>query len=289
MNEDFNKLKNIGAQKIHEETHISRANIQAFLHENFDSMSKVQFLGFISIFEREYGVNLDEVKSKGLEYFDENTPKTKEERTVDVFVPSKRKRNLALFYITIAVVIFVVFSYLNIFSINYKVLDVVNVDNSAIESAKNNLSIAVTEIKTDDINSSAIKEVNLDNSTESNQADKVKKVIEAKKVIEVNEIKKPQQPKEIVSFKIIPTNKVWLGYIDLATYKQGQKLFLDEFPLDPNKDWLLSFGHGYISIEVNGIIKKFKNPRNLRFSYTNGELKEINIKEFKALSKGSKW
>lgn len=277
MNEDLGKLKDIGAQKIHEATHISRANIQAFLHESFDDITKIQFLGFISILEREYGVNLDEVKSKGLEYFDEKTLETQEDRAVDVFVPPKKKRNLALLYITIAAVIFFAFSYLNIFSTNYEVSDVVTVDNSAIESAKNNLSIAVAEIKTDDTNGSEIKEievkdVNLDNSSGSQQVKEVKK-----------------ESDEIVSFKIIATNEVWLGYIDLATYEKGQKLFLDEFSLDPNKDWLLAFGHGHISIEVNGIIKKFKNPKNVRFSYINGELKEINFEEFKALNKGSRW
>ncbi|MCF6309345.1 MAG: hypothetical protein L3J19_02560 [Sulfurimonas sp.] len=277
MSEGFDKLKDIGAQKIHEATHISRAHVQAFLHESFDDMNKIQFLGFISILEREYGVNLDEVKSKGLEYFDEKTLETQEDRAVDVFVPSKKKRNLALLYMTIAIVIFFAFSYLNIFSTNYEISDVVTIDNSAIESAKNNLLIAVAEIKTDDINGSGIKkielkEVNLDNSSGSQQVEEVKK-----------------ESDEIVSFKIIPTNEVWLGYIDLATYEKGQKLFMDEFSLDPNKDWLLTFGHGYISIEVNGIIKKFKNPKNVRFSYINGELKEINIEEFKVLNKGSRW
>ena len=279
MNEGFAKLKDIGAQKIHETTHIARLHVQALLDENFENLNSIQFLGFISILEREYGIDLSELKNNGLTYFDENTVKVKEEKKVKVFVPHKKKGTLTFFYIAIAAIIFIAFSYLNIFSTNCEVPDVIKVDNSAIESATSNLSIEAVGIKIEDINSSINKEVNLDNSTEPNQADKVTK--------QVNKVKKASD--EIVSFKIITTNEVWLGYVDLATYKKGQKIFSNEFSLDPSKDWILAFGHGHISIEVNGIIKKFKNPKNIRFSYINGELKEIGLEEFKALNKGSRW
>jgi hypothetical protein len=108
--------------------------------------------------------------------------------------------------------------------------------------------------------------------------------LDTKDVNDSNDIKE-----EISSFKIIPINKVWLGYIDLSTYKKYQKTFIDEFSLDPSKDWLLVFGHGNITIEVNGIIKKFANKKGIRFSYINGELKEITLKEFKSLNRGNRW
>jgi len=104
---------------------------------------------------------------------------------------------------------------------------------------------------------------------------------------QVPEVKKDSD--EIISFKIIPTHEVWLGYIDLETYEKGQKIFLDEFSLDPSKDWLLAFGHGHISIEINGIIKKYEIKKNVRFLYKNRELKEVNYEEFKSLNRGSGW
>ena len=283
MNEGFAKLKDIGAQKIHETTHIARLHVQALLDENFENLNSIQFLGFISILEREYGIDLSELKNNGLTYFDENIVEVKEEKKVKVFIPHKKKGTLTFFYIAIAAMVFIAFSYLNIFSTNCEVPDIIKVDNSAIESATSNLSIETVDIKTDDIEGSAIKEeVNLDNSIESNQADKV-----TKQKAKVKEVKKASD--EIVSFKIIPTLEVWLGYIELGTHKKNQKTFTDELVLDTSKDWILAFGHGHISIEVNGIIKKFKNPKNIRFSYINGELKEIDLEEFKDLNKGSRW
>lgn len=52
VNEGFEKLGTIGAQKINEKTHISKYHVQALLHNNFDDMTKIQFLGFVSILER---------------------------------------------------------------------------------------------------------------------------------------------------------------------------------------------------------------------------------------------
>ena len=80
-----------------------------------------------------------------------------------------------------------------------------------------------------------------------------------------------------------------MGYVDLDTHKKYQKTFKDEFDLDPTKDWLLAFGHGHINIEIDGVIKKYKIRKNVRFSYIDGKLEEISLEEFKRLNKGSRW
>ena len=260
MSEGYKALKEIGAQKIHEATHISKVHVEAVLHDSFDGMSKVQLFGFISILEREYAVDLSDLKNKAIEYFDENKEDYDDKESVKALLSSKKKINLTLFYIAIVVVIFASFMLLNINSSQGEVSEVIKVDNSAIESAKNNLStvVVVDTAKSEDINSSVAEE-------------------------------EPQKEKEIRSFKIIPNIEVWLGYIDLQTYKRHQKIFENEFDLDPSKDWLLAFGHGHINIEINGVIKEYKIKKNVRFVYKNGELKQIDFEEFKSLNRGSKW
>ena len=180
MSEGFDKLKDIGAQKIHEATHISRAHVQAFLHECFDDMSKIQFLGFVSILEREYSVDLSELKSEALEHFDTKSDKEVNEDGTKVFV-SKKKRNFTVVYIAVAVIIFIAFAMSTIMSSNNTNSNIDPVDNSAIESARNNMAVVLK-----DINNSAIiennetvpkleiKDVNLDNSIESKQVSEVK-------------------------------------------------------------------------------------------------------------------
>jgi len=91
------------------------------------------------------------------------------------------------------------------------------------------------------------------------------------------------------SLKIIPNIKVWVGYIDLQTYKKYQKIVSDELVLDPEKNWILVCGHGDLNIEANSEIHEFKDKNNLKFSYIDGVLKKITYNEFKNLNRGNKW
>lgn len=267
MSEGYEKLKSIGAQKIHETTHITKKYIDAILNEDFEGMHKVQFLGFVSILEREYSVDLTQLKDKASHYFDEHKKDHNSEEDVKVFAQSK-KINLTPVYIGLAAVIFISFLFFNKFFENQAPV-VVKVDNSTIESAKNNISIKVEN-----------------NATENNVTDNNETNISVVQGIEVKDI----EPEiKNISFKIIPKNRVWLGYIDLETHKKYQKTFSDEFELDPSKDWLFAFGHGYISFKINDEKKEYKIKKNVRFSYIDSELKEITLDEFKSLNKGDRW
>jgi len=266
MSEHFDKLKKIGIQKIHETTHISRLHVESILQEDFSAMTKIQLLGFISILEREYGLTLDELKDSALKHFQEIQEQHAGEE-IKVFLAPKRKRNLAPFYISIVILIFVSIMFITMRATSEKEKPSA-IDNTAIESAKSYI------------------EPIIDTSPDENLS--ITKPQELKEEVK-EDIPSVPEKEEITSFKIIPNVKVWLGYIDLNTYKKYQRTFKDEFDLDPSKDWILAFGHGSLKIEINGVIKKYKIKKNVRFSYINGSLKEISLKEFKRLNKGNRW
>lgn len=267
MSEHFDKLKNIGAQKIHENTHISRLHIESILQEDFTAMTKIQLLGFISILEREYSLDLDILKNSAIRYFEDLKAKQDEEDLeVKVFLAPKRRRNLTPIYIIVVFIIFVSIMFMSM-SNDTNEIDEAIIDDSAIENATNYIEPTmevVTELP-------VTQEENITTPLVEN----VKANVDEKE--------------ENTSFKIIPKVKVWLGYVDLKTHEKHQKTFENEFDLDASKDWLLAFGHGHIHIEINGVIKKYKIKKNVRFSYINGELKEISLEEFKRLNKGDRW
>ena len=257
----FEELKEIGAQKIHEKTHISKRHIQAVLAENFDNMNKIQFLGFVSILEREYNVSLDDLKSKGLSYYKVNTPCFTAIEDLDkIFKSPKKEKNFTLIYVSIIIFVIVYFILIPLSSTSNNLKNQ-EIDDTAIENAKNNITLTVEDKNNLDVSINNSRKENID--------------------LEVIE--------SVKSFKIMPNAKLWVGYIDLQTFKRDQKIFSDELDLDPNKDWLLSFGHGHVDIEINGELNKFNNKMNMRFLYRDGELTVIDFKEFKSLNKGSKW
>lgn len=310
MSEDFEKLKSIGVQKIHEATHIPRVHVQAILDENFEDMHSVQLAGFISILEREYSLNLSKLKNKSKEYFESKKPIQKSKKSATLLIASKKKRKLTPVYIALGVVVFVMFA---IFS---KPSDgeISKIDNSAIKSAQDSLLVVADEknaSKVDD-NTTISDQKPLEPATQQeimqNPVEPVAQLTKqeavqdvtpeaiAKVVQEVTQEANKTAVKEAVkeatqgsSLKIISKNKVWLGYIDLSDYKQNQKMVSGEFTLDAAKNWLIVLGHGLIEIEVGGVVKKFEKAQNIRFSYINSELKEIDAEEFKNLNRGVKW
>ncbi|MFA5455426.1 MAG: hypothetical protein WC272_08920 [Sulfurimonas sp.] len=277
MSNGFEKLKSIGVQKIHEATHIARSHIQAILQENFEDMNSVQLAGFISILEREYSVDLSELKNKAKEYFKNSSHSLKKEKAAHVFLAHKRKRKLTLTYIIAGVALLVLFA---IFIISPSDDEIPTVDNTVIESAQSNISVVAIEQ-----NSTAADE----NSTSADEngtfADENSTLNKEKKV----EVPSPEAVIATPSFKIMPNSQVWLGYIDLATGKREQKTFSGELLLDPAKEWLLFIGHGQMNVEINGVTTSFNNKNSMRFLYKNSELKEIDSKEFKNLNSGKAW
>lgn len=303
----FDRLKEIGAQKIHEKTHITKQHVQAILHESFEGINKIQFLGFLSILEREYGLNLDDLKSIGLAYYSEQTPSTQEPKK-KVFLVTKKKKNYIPIYIGVTVVIFAVVAYFTLLPLS-SMLDstkVQEIDNSAIESAKTNISLIekkeiIIDEETDENKTIIVQETILqetqnqdmkEDNTSKNEVLELQEVVQEPKVEETNlesDAKNTEVASDENSLKILPKSKVWMGYIDLKTHRKRQKTFANEFDLDAQKEYLFLFGHGYITVEVNGVENKFSNKNNLRLLYKDGKLTKITTQEFKDLNNGSKW
>ncbi|MCF6339483.1 MAG: hypothetical protein L3J10_01865 [Sulfurimonas sp.] len=279
MNKDLKKLKSIGSQKIHEITHISKAHVQAIIDEKFDNLHSVQLAGFVSILEREYDIDLSELKNNAILYFNENIQKDSEEKNVNVFIPKNNTKSLILFVGIIVIIFVIIFSSVNFLSEDANVTKVVKTDNKVIEKKQNDFKME------QEVQNTIEKKMGLEN----------KDIIEEKIELEnkdnnkENIVEEFQDKNETLSFNITPEREVWMGYIDLSTHKKYQKIFTEKVSLDPKKNWLLAFGHGNIDIEINGIIKKFENPKNIRFSYINSQLIEISLEELKVLNKGNRW
>ncbi len=285
MSAGIEKLKNIGIQKIHEDTHISRAHIEAVFQENFEDMHGVQFNGFLSILEREYGVDLSDLRAKAKEHFGYVAKYMKPEQSTQMFKTDNKKRNLTLFYTVLGVVLFLLFAFISTKNGNEEIAATESLqqtlqntppqsqESKIVPLQEQNQTIADENLTVSENNSSVTEQ----NAT---QVEKKKELIETV----------PQIPKTQNSLlKIMPKSKVWVGYIDLQTNEKFQTTSSDELLLDASKEWLLAFGHGNINIELNSVSHEFKTPKNMRFIYKNGVLKQIDVEEYKTYNGGKAW
>ena len=292
MSEDLTRLVALGAQKIHEKTHISKAHVQSLLHNHFEAFTKIQFIGFISILEKEYKVSLEDLRKQGLEHFDSKNNLATQE---SIFVTSKKRRGNLKLYIVIFAAIIAAGFLLNALTqqednkteigtkstVSQEKIDPIKVIRPKVsivqkkKEVKKNLAPVIVK---QDLNTSL--EVKKE-ETPLVVATQEKKIIKEKVIVE----------KETVpsSFKIVTKSKVWFGYIDVQSNTKHQKSFQGELRLDPTKTRLLVFGHGYIDMYIDGKLQKFKSRDYKRFLYDDGKLEPISVKKFKRLNKGRKW
>jgi len=280
MSSEIEKLKDIGAQKIYEQTHVPKNHVQAILHSSFEGLNKVQILGFISILEREYHVDLSKTRDSANVYFDQlSNNEENENREIFVAVREKKSSNTVLYLVILVILAIGLYITLK----DTVVIEDNKIDNTLIEDIKEKV------VEEDNISK---KPLDIVKKEESNitKADLKPESKEIKKVeikVVKTEVVKKDKPKKVESFRILPKSKVWVGYIDISNNKHYQIVVRNSLKLDAKKDWLILFGHPQVEFELNGERKDFNG--NIRFAYINSELKPISLKEFKKLNKGSRW
>ena len=260
------KLREIGAHKIYEQTHIAKRFVEDILNENFSSMNKIQFAGFISILEREYGVDLHELIES------QNTKiSSEEEEPQETDVQENNSSKIGIYIAGSLVVLALLFAIYSSFSSSD--------DQQAVELSETDLSSLGSEF-----NNSMIEEakINLNQlGDETNASDIAEE--------EAVEVKIEVEPIHPTKFEISPRSKLWVGIIDLETFERSQKLTSDSFELDPEKEWLLVMGHGYVNFFVGGEVQKFTDEQKVWFAYEDGALVKLSRSEFKEKNRGKAW
>jgi len=284
MSEALEKLKDIGAQKIYEDTHIPVEHVQSILYESFEGLNKLQFLGFVSILEREYGTDLGTLREKGIVYFDEKNTGNDLVKNEAIYKAPSNKRNLTIIYIVIAILIFVIAIIYTMDSASDTLQNVKIQKNQTIDNVKETIIQEINDTQSQDENDT---NQTLVLTPEENLSQSDVQIDEAL----VAPTPKKQEVKKAIthSLKIVPKTRVWLGYIDVKTNKKYQKTFKGSLKLNSKKEWLLYFGHGYVTILIDGEKITYSNKDTLRLHYKDGKVSKISSEEFRRLNRGSKW
>ncbi len=150
MDEDKKKngieyLKAQGYKKISAKTFISDVELEHFLNKNFTSINKTRALGFIQILEREYKVNLDELKIAYLEYQNSNKKPEPETLFTETHIEEKKLWQKYLPLISIIVLLGALTYYMFNSTNKEKELNIDNLtthieeNKSVIKKAQNNI------------------------------------------------------------------------------------------------------------------------------------------------------
>ncbi len=262
------KLREIGVEKIHDQTHIARKFVEDILNEKYFSMNKIQFAGFVSIIERDYNMDLHEL----IEAYNARLKKENAEKD-EPFVVSvqegEKQENKKGIYIAASLAAAGVLLAIFVFSSA--------VDEAPLQAPVNKVE---SEPVYDELNNSTIEEA----KTNLTQLESGSAVLAAE---EINATVEPVI--QVSKFEIIPQSNLWIGIVDMDTFVRSQKLTSSPFELAADKEWLLVMGHGFVNFDVNGEEIRFKDAKKVWFAYENGKLTKLSRREFKEKNRGKAW
>ncbi len=349
-----------GYKKLSSKTFISDVDLEQFLNKDFANINKTRALGFIQILEREYNVDLGDLREEYLLYENENRPKKVDSLFTEVPIDNDTDWQKYLPYLAGFLLLSGLAYYLLRPSVETVQEEVSN--KQTLEENKSIVAKAEKNIQILDDNDNETKEGVLESSLspsankskdENDDLDLDKVVLEmmkernislestaidnelketnkttmpTTKVAEKNitkegkkvelakeEVKKTKKtnldslplaknmpiskPKKVKKepksktkgLYIKPIQKTWVGVIYLDDFTKKDFLIRKNLPLDASRDQLIVVGHAQFKIYNNTYSVKFRSKGPVRFIYKDGELMEINKKEFLRTSAGVTW
>jgi len=270
----FEDLQALGTEKIHERTHISRDKVDLVLTKSYGEIGRVQFMGYISIFEREYGIDLSEIKEEYTEFCRNNANILTPKQSVILQSTSNSKPKWVAAGVALIIILMVGGYFLQ--------------GNMSTEPREEVMKLTTLAVEVmDDANRA--EDVNISENNETN----ITTVPIASPIVN-NEVNKsvPTVSKSLISGKemaIYPTFKVWYGMINMASGEKTQSITSDPIAIDPTKDWLIVLGHGRVEIGSPEDKKVFNEKNSVHFICEKGIVKQINEKEFIQRNGGKNW
>lgn len=283
MDEGIKRLREIGAQKIYEQTHISRANIEAILDQTFTGMMPVQVSGFISILEREYGVDLSRLKESYSA--DANKLAIKISVKVDssdteLSEPHLEEEQRSWKWLIALLLVAVVFAVMMMTGgEDEERLHPTDVEQAVAQQSPTDASLDTTLEDSDAKMSPALEQMS-DETADLNSS----------VVASSEETETAVEPVKATTYlTIVPRARLWMGIIDLSNRKRSVEITKDPVELNASKPWLLVFGHGHFNIENGEQELKFKRQGKIRLLFEDGLVSEIDAEEYKARNGGRNW
>ncbi len=265
----FEDLQSLGANALHEQTHIARSKLELLLHKSFADLTRVQFMGFVSILEREYGIDLSGIRQEYDEFMQTNMDVVIEKKSVILQAQSRSRQKWVVGGIVAITVLIAIGSMIQGRLSVSPSEEVIQLSSANVEVVDENLDMVPAEL-----NTTVVLPTEEANITVAKQELNVT----TKSVTAIG---------NAVSIK--PMVKVWIGILDLTTGEKSQKITAEPIVLDKSKNTLYVFGHGRLEIITPDGTKILKDRNTVWFTYEDGQLKKINETEFAAKNNGTTW
>ncbi|MCV6607729.1 MAG: hypothetical protein OIF32_05910 [Campylobacterales bacterium] len=253
--ECLEQIEKLDIEEVSKKTHISILEIRAILSKDYASFNHSKAIGFTKIFKRDYDIDMSEwlddflEETGAKEVQDEIFVVSREKTSTDV----KTKLLYLVVIIAIAAAISLIYSTVSSNKTPEKVIknkEIVQEAKKAIETNKSTEEPKAITIEPKPFNPTKAKE----------EAGKL-----APKVIE----------KKVEKVYIESKQDLWVGIRDNDTKKTKNKIFKGTHDLDPEKDYTITFGHGYFTLVSGEKREELRRRGPQKYRYFDGKFERL--------------
>jgi len=267
-------------KEISQKTNISEKNLGYLLDSKFELLQKIKVLGFISILEREYGVNLSQYKEQASDYY----ASASKISSIAVSAPNvKDKKGKSSLLVLLGIAIIALASWYFFTQFDKKHLQGL-LSFSEDETLKESLDpTQKNENKKSKKISLAHRVVaSLDATVETNKS------IERNTSIDVNKSEIKHGVGKVVFIK--PTNRLWFGIVNARTKKRDHFSITEPFELKTEDDlWLVATSCAPFSLLDDDNVEKFSDAKEHYFKISKNGIKSLNKNEYVKLGGWEQW
>jgi len=308
MDNDIRVLEKIGLQEVCKRTHIEVKQLEYMINNQYDKLNKINTLGFVKILSREYKLDLTDWLEGFYDYWAAHKAEDESHKEkIFIHVKSDRPYKKGAWIFLVLVFISGIFGLISIFKIEIN-FDIMNLlDKTKIETNQtsalqgtpviqetaNSLGVKVEErvVETNSSNSTVEAIVvsideNLTRKTESNDTNSVI-ASPIPTLVESNTALVSNVPKN--SAIIIPSRRIWIGFVDLETFTRKESLSDQNITIDLTKHQILKTGNGFFKLSYDGSVEDFTEQGSTRLLVENGAIKKISEEKFIELNRGKNW
>jgi len=305
-------LTKYSAKEIGKKTKISEENIELLLSEDFGSLAKAKALGFISIIEREYSIDMSEVKKSALEYY---TTHNHEDDSIVLNNPlaeEQNKRSKWVIFLLLGLLALATWYFFTQFDkkmlnsmISFSENETKNIftDNTQNSEKKETIENNITTIKTsptmqidkmNDVDSKTEKifiDTELNNTIKKqsfNIVDTAPRKVTVQTASEIqNTMVREIKPNKIT---LKPDNRLWFGMINIDTKKRKNSIISDDFTIDvQDTSWLIATSSAPFSFVNDNETKEYNDAQKHYFKVSDQGIESLSRDEYIAQGGYRKW
>ncbi|MCR8676636.1 MULTISPECIES: hypothetical protein [unclassified Campylobacter] len=290
--DSWKKLEDLNLLEVQKRTQIEIACLEYIIKKDFKSLSRFNVNGFIKILQREYELDFSNFLEEYHMYLEENGIERKNHVHISPRMNSYTKESSSVWYIVIIVVVLLMVAlawgvsrFFQSSTLDENTTNVLNQEQVVLEEKVDENETPVLNFFIDNV-----MENNETNTTILEPIDESNNTIE--ETLEDNASSNmPEENIILLNESIIkPSAELWLGMVDLKTFRKSSLTIKNDYVLSLDKDMLITTGHAAFSLnDENNNTLEFKNGVSKFLMIKDGKIKQITKAEFIKENRGKLW